>query len=175
MKVNLDLVESILNVFAALPEENPVDMEEDDVETMRYILEYGCLPGESEPAPVAIPGYPQDMVDATILALEELELLETVQIKSPLSGTIWHKPGGLTPLGWELYLELREPQPREAIQAAFQAAGDVPYQQLITVWYKGHHTALRQVRIHKQAWTATILLLVFLLMILSRLLQRVHQ
>jgi hypothetical protein len=171
MNINLNLVESILQIFAALPEEKPVEVAEEDVGTMRFVLEYSCLPGEGEPASVIIPGYPQDMVDATILALEDIELLETVQIKSPQSGTIWHKPGGLTPLGWELYRELREPQSREKILAAFQSAGDIPYQQLIPVWYKGHHAALRQMRINKQAWIAALLLLVFFLMILSRLLR----
>ena len=171
MNVNLDLVESILNIFAALPEEKPVEVAEEDMETMRFMLEYGCLPGEGEPVPVIIPGYPQDMVDATILALEDIELLETVQIKSPLSRTIWHKPVGLTPLGWELCWELREPQSRENIQAAFRAAGDIPYQQLIPVWYKGHHATLLQIRINKQAWIAALLLMVFVLMILSQLLR----
>lgn len=170
MNVNLDLVESILKIFAALPQEEPVDIDAYDEESMRHVLGYGCLPGEGEAVPVAIPGYPQEMVDATILALEEIELLETAQIKSPLSKIIWHKPGGLTTLGWELHWALQEPQSREKILAAFQTAGDLPYQQMISVWYKGHRAALRQARINKQTWISSTLFLIFVLMILSRLL-----
>ncbi|MCD4673406.1 MAG: hypothetical protein K8R77_12150 [Anaerolineaceae bacterium] len=147
-----------------------MNIDENDVETMRYILEHGCLPGESEPAPVVIAGYPQEMIDAAILALEELGILETALIKNSECETIWHKPAGLTPLGRELLLELGEPQTRKSILAAFTAAGNVPYKKLIQVWYRGHRTALQQMRVNKQAWVSFALLLVFVLITLARLL-----
>lgn len=171
MNVNLSLVESILQSFAALPPEVPVDMDELDAAAMRYLLEHGCLPGEGQPAPLGIPGYPQSMVDATIEALEGIELLETVEILAPNKRTCWRKPGGLTLLGQELLLELKEPETRKKILAAFAAAGDVPYEDLLQVWYAGHRAALRQATASRQTLFAVLLLLVFLLMILSNLLK----
>jgi hypothetical protein len=171
MNVNLDLVKSILEVFAALPVETPVEIDEKDIETMRHVLEHGRLPGESPPRPVTITGYPQAMVEQTILALEAQEILEVVRGENAWGEVEWSKPGGLTALGQELLWELSDPATKAKIEEVFRAEGDVPYERLIPVWYQGHHAALRQLRMNRQAWVAVMLLIVFLLTIIGRLLR----